>query len=118
MLETGSGRDVDGGCGVAVLDEKGGGATGAVAGDFHFAAIGIEEADAAVRTVLSGSNEQPAVGTDAAVTIANGFGDSGEVLGRSFRFPGEEEVVFGTVGFGERDAHAKSLFWHELGRRV
>ena len=115
MLESGTGGDIDLAGGELIFDQEGGGTARAVAGDFHFAAIGIEQADAAVGTIFTGSNQEPAVGTNPAVAIANGFGDNGEVLGRSFRFPGKEEVVFGTVGFGEGDAHAKPLFWHELG---
>ena len=86
--------------GLAVGEKERGGAAGAVAGHLGTAAIGIKDFEGCV---VAGFDNDPAIGSDAGVAVADGAGESGEAVGRDVLAPGEEEIVLGAVGFGEGD---------------
>ena len=109
-FDAGAGADADDSGGVAVANEEGGGAARAVARHLGDAAVGVVELDGAFGIgVAGGIDEHPAIGADAGVAVADGAREGGVVTGGGVRrvmTPGEEKIVFGAVGFGERDLHS------------
>ena len=71
------------------------------------AAVGVVKLDGAFGIGIGGRVDQhPAVGAHAGVAIANGLGERRVAgFGRVFS-PGEQKVVLGAVGLGERDLHS------------
>src|SRR5579872_7149417 len=82
--------------------QEGGDAAGAIAGDFGFRAIGIEEAGAGIGV---GGGKEPfyAVSADAAVTITEAAAYGGQVRA-GVEAIDNQEVVAASAGFYERDS--------------
>ncbi len=96
----GSGSRVDGHLIHRGVDEQGRGAACTVARDLRLAAIGIQQTNGVV------ADENPAVGADAGVAIADGAGCGGKIeLAGKLVHLGQQEIVSGAVRFYKRDWH-------------
>src|SRR5579864_8697774 len=81
--------------------EPGGDAAGAVAGDFGFGAIGVEETGTDIG-VGGGKEPLHAVGTNALVAVAHAAAEGSQV-GAGVQAVHNEEVVAAGAGLGKRD---------------
>ncbi len=96
--------------GLAGVDQKRGGAAGAVARHFTGAPVRIEQLNGGGNARGGTGNQQPAIRPGTGATVGNGASGAGEVesCGNGFA-PGEQEIVVGAVCLGERNLHQNDV---------
>src|SRR5579875_1423331 len=82
-------------------------AAGAVAGKLAAAAVGVVELDGGIGFARL-RNQDPAIGADPGVAVANRYGQSGAIgAGGDLFAPRDQKIVAVAVGFGERNFHGR-----------
>src|SRR5262249_49594103 len=110
-LDAGPRANADRAGGQSDVDQEGGRAARAVAGDFGYTAVRVEKLNRAVEFLFARrrlGDQQPAVCPDTRVPFADGNRRLSQLLARRLVAPGQQEVVAGAVRFGERNSHFSS----------
>src|SRR5438477_6500931 len=104
VLETGARADSNVRARESLMNEKSGRASGAVARDLGDTAIGVEQANFAIRALAASRDLQPTVGSDACMAIAD---CAGQLRQRRIRWKigsrGQQKIILRPVRFEERN---------------